>query len=108
MYLASETGNREDSPIREATLIAPSRNPVVADRQRFWLRLLDDRARIEIALGTVKPSLHWRSIMDALSRLRLDAVEDVGVLLRRKTWLPHDSRHAGHPRGRDRPFGLPG
>lgn len=86
-YLAPGAGSREDSLIREATLIAPSENPDAAKRQRRWLRLLDDEARIEIALGTVNPSLHWRSIMDALSRLQPDSLEDMRALLRRKAWL---------------------
>ena len=73
---------------REATLIAPSGNPLVAKQQRCWLRPLDDQARIEIALETVEPSLHWRTIMDALSRLQRDALEDMKVLLRRNAWLP--------------------
>ena len=88
VYLAPGTGSRKDSLIREATLIAPSLNPVVAEQQRLWLRPLDDQATIEIALGTVKPSLHWRSIMDALSRLQPDALEDIKVLLRHEAWLP--------------------
>ena len=66
VYLAPPAGLCDDFLTRDATLIAHSPNSLVERQQEHWLRPLDDRARIEIALGSRDPSFHWRSIMDAL------------------------------------------
>ena len=63
VYLAPRTGGHEEPLIREATLIAPSQNEIVANQQRRWLSPLDDRARIEIVLGTAEPVCYWRDVM---------------------------------------------
>ena len=88
VYVAPRTGVHEDRLTHEAILIAPSQHLTVSDQQRRWLRPLDDRARIEIALGTPDPSYYWRSVMDALSRLPDDVPENLGDLLRSTAWLP--------------------
>lgn len=95
VYLVSSAAVREgheDPLIREATLIAPSRNELAARRQRDWLRPLDNRARIEIALHTAKPVRYWIDVMDALDRLAPQIDEDMLRLLRNTAWLPtpHD------------------
>ena len=93
VYLASPTECLEDFLAREAILIAPSENTIVAGQQKRRLHLLDDRARIEIALGNEDPSIYWRSIMDALSRLPSSIPEDLRALLQSRAWLPttHDT-----------------
>lgn len=88
IYLAPDTACREDPLIGEVILIAPSQNPVVAEQQRRWLSDWDDRARIEVALEAHEPSLHWRSVMDALKNLPPPIHCDIRNLLRGKAWLP--------------------
>ena len=88
VYLAPDAACREDPLTREAILIAPSQNPDVANQQKRWLRLWDDRARIEIALGTEDPSQYWRSVMDALNNLPTPISDDIRELFRSKAWLP--------------------
>ena len=88
VYVAPRTGVHEDRLTHEAILIAPSQHLTVSDQQRRRLRPLDDRARIEIALGTPDPSYYWRSVMDALSRLPDDVSKNLGDLLRSTAWLP--------------------
>ena len=56
VYLAPRAGRCDDPLTRDATLIAPSPNPLVGRQQERWLRRLDDRARIEIALGCCRAS----------------------------------------------------
>ena len=87
LYLA--TGQCSSLLTREATLIEPSRNPQVLAQQKGWLHPLDDRARIEIALGTAKPSRHWRIVMDALAAIGESAIDDkLRAGLRCTAWLP--------------------
>ena len=88
VYLAPHMGEHENALTREATLIVPSQNAFVADQQRRWLRPLDDRARIEIALDAADPSRYWRSIMDILNRLPLPLYENLRALLQNNAWLP--------------------
>ncbi len=88
VYLAPVGGAPNDPLTCEATLIAPSPNPTVAAQQRKWLKPLDDRARIEIALGTARPTEYWRTILDALDRLPGIVDEDLKSSLRTKSWLP--------------------
>ena len=88
VYLAPRNECSEDALTLEATLIASSQNPLVAEKQKRWLRSLDDRARIEIALSTEQPSLHWRSIMDALGCLPTVIEADLRTLLRSEAWVP--------------------
>ena len=88
IYLAPDTACREDPLIGEVILIAPSQNPTVAEQQKRWLSDWDDRARIEVALGAHEPSLHWRSVMDALKNLSPPTYVDIRDLLRGKAWLP--------------------
>ncbi len=85
--------DQEDPLTGEATLVAPSENALVAANQQCWLRRWDERARIEIALGTRDPLHYWRSVMDALGGLSDDVLNDLGDLLRGKAWLPttHDA-----------------
>lgn len=87
VYLAPERALSEDPLSKEATLIAPSGNAAAARRQEQWLRPLDERARIEIALKTDEPWRHWASVMDALARL--PAWDDeLRELLQGSVWLP--------------------
>ena len=87
LYLA--TGQCSSLLTREATLIKPSRNPQVLARQKDWLHPLDNQARIEIALGTAKPSRHWRIVMDALAAIGESAIDDeLRAGLRCTAWLP--------------------
>ena len=88
VYLAPRTEGHEDPLTREASLIAPSENRLVANKQKCWLRPLDDRARIEIALGSAEPVRYWREVMDALGRLSSPRDEEIRSLLRSKTWMP--------------------
>ena len=88
VYLAPRTEGHEDPLTREASLIAPSENRLVADKQKCWLRPLDDRARIEIALGSAEPVRYWRKVMDALGRLSSPLDEEIRPLLRSKAWMP--------------------
>ena len=88
VYLAPGTACREDPLSGEVILIAPSQNPTVAEQQKRWLSDWDDYARIEVALGAHEPSLHWRSVMDALKSLPPTIQDDIRHLLRGKTWLP--------------------
>ncbi|WP_201095975.1 hypothetical protein [Thiocystis minor] len=93
VYLAPKDFDPSDPLIREATLIRRSDHPSVADKQRKWLRPLDDRARLDLALGTTEPSRHWRTIMDALANLQSGTNSDPDLLdrLRERPWLP--TRH---------------
>lgn len=93
VYLAPDDVDPTDPLIREATLIRRSDNLAVADKQQKWLRRLDDRARLALALGTAEPSRHWRAIMDALASLQscMDSDPDVLKRLRERPWLP--TRH---------------
>ena len=88
----SHAACREDPLVFEAILIAPSRNPDVASQQKRWLQPWNDRAKIEIALGTEEPSRYWRSVMDALNNplafTHGDRDDDIRELLRSKPWLP--------------------
>ena len=89
VYLAPRAGRCDDPLTRDATLIAPSSNPLVGSQQERWLRRLDDRARIEIALGSRKPSLHWRGIMDTLETTEENPIDDdLRSVLRSRAWLP--------------------
>lgn len=88
VYLAPRTGGDEDPLSCEATLIAPSKNDLVAVQQERWLQPLDDRARIEIALGSAEPVRYWREVMDALDRLSSPLDEEIRRLLRSEAWLP--------------------
>ena len=98
VYLASREERGEDPLSREATLIAPSPNRIVADQQRRWLRPLDDRARIEIALGTAEPARYWPGVMDALVTLDEDAIDaDLRAVLRSTAWLPPIHAHHAAP-----------
>ena len=93
IYLATPAGPYHDPFLREATLIEPSRNPRVLAQQNNWLRPQDDRARIEIALGSAEPSRHWRIVMDALAAIGEGAIDDdLRAALRCTAWLPatHD------------------
>ena len=87
VYVAPRTGGHEDPLTREATLIAPSHRPTVSDQQGRWLPPLDNRARIEIALGAEKPVCYWHDVMDALDRLSTPLDEDLRAGLRSKAWL---------------------
>ena len=87
VYVATRTGGHEDPLTREATLIAPSHRPTVSDQQGRWLPPLDNRARIEIALGAEKPVRYWHDVMDALDRLSTPLDEDLRAGLRSKAWL---------------------
>ena len=88
-YLVRDGVRPNDPFVREAILIAPSGNVYVASQQRRWLRPLDDRATIEIAMGTAEPSHHWRIIMDAFGAIRKDDIDDhLRAVLRSTTWLP--------------------
>ena len=98
VYLGSREEPGEDPLSREATLIAPSPNRIVADRQRRWLRPLDDRARIEIALGTAEPARYWPGVMDALATLDEDAIDaNLRAVLRSTAWLPPIHAHHAAP-----------
>ena len=88
VYLAPSRLDRDDPLTCEATLIALSENAHVADKQKRWLRPLDDVARIQIALRTPDPARHWRCIMNALNRLPDDIPMDLEDLLRTTVWLP--------------------
>ena len=92
VYLAPQAERCKDPLTREATLIALSGNAVVAVQQNRWLHPLDDRARIEIALGTAEPACHWRTVMDALAAIGQDAINaDLRTMLRSTAWLPTTS-----------------
>ena len=92
VYLSPWARWCDDPLTRDATLIIPSPNPHVGRKQERWLRRLDDRARIEIALGSREPSRHWRSIMDALEAIHKDTIDDdLRCMLRSSAWLP--TRH---------------
>lgn len=88
VYLAPDTGDRGNPLAGGAILIALSRNPTVANRQKRWLPPWDERARIEVALATEEPARHWRSVMDALNDLPDPVPEDMRDLLRSARWLP--------------------
>ena len=91
---AREARGFEEPMAREATLIAPRGNTVIAAQQKRWLRPLDDRARIEIALGSAAPSRHWRGVMDALGAIDKGTIDDdLRTMLRNTAWLPtiHDT-----------------
>ena len=88
VFLAPRNAWSEDALTLEAILIGPSQNTLVAEKQKRWLRPLDDRARIEIALSTEQPFLHWRSIMDALGCLPPVIEADLRILVRSKPWVP--------------------
>lgn len=88
VYLAPADETLHDPLVQEATLIAPSANSIVAAQQRRWLRPLDDRARIEIALGTEKPAQYWLTIMNALVLLSANIRWELTPRLRSSAWLP--------------------
>ena len=88
VYLAPKDGAANDPLIQEATLIAPSANPTVADQQRRWLRQLNHRARIEIALGTAKPCSYWTIIANAVVQLDGEIDADLKLKLCTAPWLP--------------------
>ena len=90
VYLAPDDTCHKGPLSREAILIAPSRNPDIANQQKRWLRPWDDHARMKIALGTEDPSQYWRSVMDALNNLPALVDDDIRELLRSKAWLPTD------------------
>ncbi len=87
VYLAPESGGGDDPLTARVTLIAPSLDPRVAEQQRGRLRALDDRARMEIALGADDPSAHYRVVLGALHRLPSTEDPDLASLLRGKAWL---------------------
>ena len=92
VYLAPQAERCKDPLTREATLIVSSGNAVVAVQQKRRLRPLNDRARIEIALGTAEPACHWRTVMDALAAIGQDAINaDLRSMLRSTAWLPTTS-----------------
>ncbi len=97
LYLVPESLDVDDWLLREATLIPISADPIVAYKQRKWLKSLGARARIEVALGTEKPSVHWRTIMDALAGLALDSEPELFRRLRAKLWLPNRDGSAVRP-----------
>ena len=98
VYLASREERGEVPLSREATLIAPSPNRIVAEQQKRWLHPLDDRARIEIALGTAEPARYWCSVMDALATLDEDAIDaDLRAVLQSTAWLPLIHAHHAAP-----------
>lgn len=88
VYLAPADETLHDSLVQEATLIAPSANRIVADQQRRWLKLLDDRARIEIALGTVDPVRYWSTIATSLLKINLAGEINLKRQLVNTAWLP--------------------
>lgn len=88
VFLAPTRKSHDDRLALLATLIAPSDNARVAEKQKRWLRPFDDRAVIEIALSTEQPALHWRSIMAALDSLPAVIEENLRRLIRSKGWLP--------------------
>ena len=88
VYLARRTGGHEEPLTCEAILITPSQHATVSDRQNRWMRLLDDRARIEIALDAAEPVRYWLDVMDTLDRLAAPIAEDMRRLLRSTAWLP--------------------
>ena len=98
VYMVPRTGFEEDPLIRRATLIPVSRHPKVDEQQRRWLRPLDDRARIEIALSAHNPSDTWRSVMDALDRLQTPVDQDLRLLLMKVSWLLMFTPLSSNPR----------
>lgn len=88
VYLAPADETPHDSLAQEATLIAFSANPIVAAQQHRWLRPLDDRARIEIALRTIEPAQYWLTIMDAMGRLSATIRWELKPILHSSAWLP--------------------
>ena len=98
VYLAAQGARSGDPLMRDAILIAPSRSLRVLTQQKDWLRPLDDRARIEIALGTVRPSDHWGTVMGALTAIGERAIDDeLRAKLRRTAWLPASHDATGKP-----------
>ena len=91
VYLGAEEGDSDNELAREAILIAPSANPKTRDKQYRWLKPLDDRALIEIALAATMPSSHWRTILDTIGRLGSNIGSDLADMLRTSNWLP--TRH---------------
>lgn len=94
VYLASPVDQHNDSLTRDTTIIARSTNAGVETQQKQWLRPLDDRARIEIALSTTEPSRYCRMVMDALRALDEGAIDDeLRQVLRNTPWLQatHDT-----------------
>lgn len=87
-YLAPDSSASADPLLAAATLIAPAEHPGVQAQQRKWLKPLDDRARIELALAAPNPAAHWRTILDALERLPQTLGPDVEQRLRGTAWLP--------------------
>jgi hypothetical protein len=89
IYLAPVDDRRDDRLIHEATLIQFSLHPVVADKQRKWLKPFDERAILDLALDADEALPYWSSIMDALARVQLSVITDSGLLkkLRERAWL---------------------
>ena len=88
VYLAPESGAPDDPLFARATLIRRAREPRLREQQGRWLRPLDDRARIELALADETPEAHWRTILDALGRLADAQDPDLCARLRTTAWLP--------------------
>lgn len=88
VYLAPEGGAADDPLTREATLIARSLNRTVANQQRDWLKPLNHRAIIELGLSALDQSVHWRAVLDALSKLATEPDPDLEERLSRSAWLP--------------------
>ena len=88
VYLAPTGETLHDPLVQEATLISLSINPIVTAQQRRWLRPLDNRARIEIALGTEEPAQYWLTIMNALGQLSANIRWELKPNLRSSAWLP--------------------
>lgn len=89
-YLAPATGCPDDALTRAALIIRRSDYPLQTAKQakRDWLRPLDDRALIEIAMGAASPVQHWRAVLDAIGRLPEGDIADLTPTLRRAAWLP--------------------
>jgi hypothetical protein len=89
-YLAPATGCPADALTRAAQIIRRSDNPLQAANQARtgWLRPLDNRALIEIAIRSTSPADHWRVVLDALGRLPDADIADLTSTLRGAAWLP--------------------
>lgn len=88
VYLAPKSGTPNDPLIQTATLIASSDHSTVAAQQNKWLKPLDDRARVQLALGTAAPVKHWLIIVDALGRLPAQISRELNLDPRFIAWLP--------------------
>ncbi|MBP6582565.1 MAG: hypothetical protein KA204_03705 [Chromatiaceae bacterium] len=88
VYLAPEWGAPDDPLLVKATLIKRAREPRVIEQQLRWLRPLDDRARIELALAAAVPATHWHTLLGDLGQLADTIDADLRARLRGTAWLP--------------------